>query len=87
MSRRRPAAGDALEQPGHLAPLELRGRFVEDDESRALAQGSGDLDDLALLDAEAAASSSTSTSRSQSSSTRRALRRRAFQPIQPALVG
>ena len=45
-------AGDALEQPGHLARLELCGRLVEDDEAGALQQGARDLDDLALLDRE-----------------------------------
>ena len=43
---------DALEQPRHLAPLELGRGLVQDHEARALQEGPGDLDDLALLDAQ-----------------------------------
>ena len=41
-----------VEQPLDAARVQLGGRLVEDDEPGAEGQGSGDLDHLALLDAE-----------------------------------
>ncbi len=41
---------DAVEEPGDRGAVELRGRFVQDDEPGAERQRAGDLDELPLLD-------------------------------------
>ncbi len=42
--------GDAVKQAPHLAPFQLGGGLVQDDEARALDQRPGDFHDLPLLD-------------------------------------